>query len=664
MGGLLFGVFDAACLLVENPHSFSGVRTGTVFVAAALLLSLVAGAMTGGIFTLAERLFRLKPTALFFSGFSLAAFVWIAIRVHVRFFFGVPLTSPESAGAYLAVFAATGLVGYFSARRFSKPLAKVLEFPWIRMSALVAALAGLLVLAGERARPAVAGGLPPEASMPQATLLLTLDTVRADHLSCYGYPRGTTPALDRLARRGKLHPVAYCAIPLTNPSHTTMMTGLLPREHGVLNNGMAYRGSQTTYVERLAAHGVEAAGFVSGIPLKAGISGLERGFQVYDDTFSPFDRLHPMVTSLALLRVAHRFVPTQFVERPAKKTVTAALEWLRDVRGPHFLWVHLYDAHSPYLGPGILRERFARESEAWSAHGKRVTEWPIADYDAELREVDRQCLRLLRAFEDRAADSDDTPGRRVVVVTSDHGEGLEQHGELTHGQLLFEEDLRVPWITCDFEDAPRGIIDPKVVSHVSLFSEILPAHRLGAERDSVPEMANVASHSGADPGDRAQSSGDENTNITPVSGAPLARAPGANARSWDLLAETFAPEGRETKSAVIELVERESAIGTEHAASNSSKDSEGPARGLSTSFAGQARDSTSRTTAGRKLILNLATGEESAYDLRSDPGEVHSLESSQESWRVLRDRILRLDPNLPALDPELERRLESLGYIH
>ncbi|MCA9753831.1 MAG: sulfatase, partial [Gemmatimonadetes bacterium] len=345
------------------------------------------------------------------------------------------------------------ILGGLLATRIGRRLDEGGLVPFAALSAATAISLAFLAsdrVSREPARAAADPGAPD-------ILLVTLDTTRADHLSGYGYPRGTTPGIDRLARRGTTFPVAHVPVPLTNPSHCSLFTGLEPDEHGVRNNGTALPDTIPTFVRDLAAAGYACGAFVSGIPLKHGLSGLAPGFTHYDDVFSPLERAHPMTTSLAVVRVANRVLPGDLIERRARDTCRAAIAWLEEASGPRFLWVHLFDPHSPYDAPAWRRDRYARDA-AMVAEGRAANDWPIADYDAELRETDRWLDVLLRTFER------ETAGRGVVWLTADHGEGLEQHGELTHGTQLFEEDLRVPLITSrrDAREGGGGIVGGSV----------------------------------------------------------------------------------------------------------------------------------------------------------------------------------------------------------
>jgi hypothetical protein len=482
--GLSLGLGDGVAVLLENPRSFDAPGTSTPFLAASLAIALgacgLAGIVVAGIPGLAR---RLPPGLALGGGMAGAAFLALGVRAHVRWFFGESLTAPLQLLGGLALAVGCAALGFLVGRLGGRRIRPHLGETGLLVGA-AAAFAGTAALAFAL-RPARIVEPPAGPPVPGArdVLLLTLDTTRADRLSVYGYPRGTTPALDRLARRGLLWESAYAPIPLTNPSHASLLTGVRPREHGVLNNGTALSTAVPTFVPVLAERGWKCAAFVSGIPLKAGLSGLASGFSVYDDAFSPLERVHPMLTALALVRVANRVLPGDFIERRARDTVREAIAWLEGASGPRFLWVHLFDPHTPYDAPGILRRRFAREASGWTAGGGALTGWPHADYDAELRETDRWLGRLLRAWDDATA------GRGSVIVVGDHGEGLEQHGELTHGSQLYEEDVRVPclWRVSDGTARPNRVHRP-----VRGITEVRRSLAWAAGIDRAPPEPEVA----------------------------------------------------------------------------------------------------------------------------------------------------------------------------
>lgn len=279
-------------------------------------------------------------------------------------------------------------------------------------------------------------------------VLVTLDTVRADHLGCYGDGAAVTPALDRLAAEGLRFVQASSSVPLTLPSHTTLLTGLLPPHHGLRNNGAgALPGGTATLATLLADKGYRTGAFVGAFVLDHRF-GLARGFEVYDDEIPRDPRAG---TSLE-------------AERPGRDVVDRALAWLgREDPRPFFLWIHLYDAHAPYMPPA-----------AWAARH------PGRPYDGEISEVDEQVGRVLAAL-----DRGRLAKRTVVAVAADHGEGLGEHGERTHGLLLYEPTLHVPLLVrAPGRLAPRTIETPVSLVDLAptlagLLGKALPAPATG-----------------------------------------------------------------------------------------------------------------------------------------------------------------------------------------
>jgi arylsulfatase A-like enzyme len=232
-------------------------------------------------------------------------------------------------------------------------------------------------------------------------LLITLDTTRADRLSPYGLMDGAMPHLDRLAREGVVFDRAYTVAPLTLPAHASVMTGLLPPSHGVRDNAdAALAPAHTTLAEVLRSRGFRTGAFV-GSTVLAGDRGLAQGFDVY--RWGEADGSH---------------------ERRADVVVGEALSWLEvNADSSFFLWTHLNDPHLPYDPPEPFRS--AR----------------IDRYVGEIMFVDTQIGRLLDLLDRRRLT-----GRTVVIVAADHGEGLGEHGEATHGLFVYDAVLRVPLI--------------------------------------------------------------------------------------------------------------------------------------------------------------------------------------------------------------------------
>jgi len=262
-------------------------------------------------------------------------------------------------------------------------------------------------------------------------LLITLDTTRADRIGCYGYQPAVTPVLDQIAARGVLFENAYTACPVTLPSHSTMFSGLTPREHGVHHNGIGKLDSQIpTLAEMLRSRGYDTGGFVGAFVLNRKF-GLDRGFQEYDD-FTGAEFANSQV---------HR-------RRGGQLVVDAALEWLAGrTSRPFFCWVHLFDPHAPYRP----REEL---------FGKRFTERP---YDAGIAFADQQIGRIIEYL-----DQHHLRNRTLIVVVGDHGEGLGEHDEREHGHMLYNSTLRVPMIVAHPSLGQPGHRAAQAVSLVDL----------------------------------------------------------------------------------------------------------------------------------------------------------------------------------------------------
>ena len=250
-------------------------------------------------------------------------------------------------------------------------------------------------------------GYQPELIPSANILLLTLDTTRADHLGCYGYKEARTPNLDRLAREGIRFASAYCPAPLTLPSHTTILTGREPFSHRVRNNGHYLPAEVKTVTEALRARGYKTAAFVSSFSVDSRF-GLDRGFEVYDDTFQadlPFKTMNS--------------------ERRAEDTFSRFSRWLdQNYRNRFFCWVHYYDPHLPYDPPEPFSQEFSDRL-----------------YDGEIAYMDVYVGRILEALEEKGI-----LGKTIIIVAGDHGEGLGARVEQGHGVFLYEETVRVPLI--------------------------------------------------------------------------------------------------------------------------------------------------------------------------------------------------------------------------
>ena len=260
-------------------------------------------------------------------------------------------------------------------------------------------------------------------------LLITVDTLRADHVGSYGYMAAQTPALDRLAARGLRFAHATTVAPLTLPAHSSLMTGTFPAFHGVRDNGGFYLGDdQVTLAKVLQARGYRTGGFVSAFVLDHRW-GIGQGFDRYYDDFD-----------LAKYRVD---IGLDAVQRPASDVVSKAIEWLdRESARPFLAWVHMYEPHAPYDPPEPIRARFPPTM--------------IGAYDGEIATADVQVGRLI----DHLA-ADGRLDRTLVVILGDHGESLGEHGEEQHGFFIYDADVRIPLIIAG-PDVPSRVVDDQV----------------------------------------------------------------------------------------------------------------------------------------------------------------------------------------------------------
>jgi arylsulfatase A-like enzyme/Tfp pilus assembly protein PilF len=240
-------------------------------------------------------------------------------------------------------------------------------------------------------------------------ILISVDTLRADRLSCYGYRGRPTPHIDAIAKGGTLFSQVSSQAPLTLPSHVSLLTSSYPFSNGITDNGQQLGPNAVTLATLLKSRGYRTAAFVGGFVLDRRF-GLNQGFDFYD---SPFD-LH-----------RRRGIDPGDVKRLGEEVVRAANHWLEENSSqPFFLFLHLYDLHTPYDLPAALRQRF-----------------PGPGYEAELAYVDE----VLGGFWSALAQQR-LLEKALVVFTSDHGESLGDHGESTHGYFIYQSTLRVPLI--------------------------------------------------------------------------------------------------------------------------------------------------------------------------------------------------------------------------
>ena len=447
----------------------------------------------------------------------------------------------------------------------------------VALIAGAAAIAALVVGAWWwlRAPPAFALEVNPDRNV----LLITIDTLRADAIGAYG-GRALTPNLDRLAAQGARFDFAHAHAVVTLPSHASILTGRYPYEHGIRDNtGYRLRSNEPTAATLLKGLGFATAAFIGGFPLDRRF-GLSAGFDAYDDTLS----------RAASGADAER-------ERRADAVVTSALDWIGRQPGKWFAWVHVYDPHVVYEPPAEWAARFPS--------------------DPYLGEVSWTDFALGPLFGRLAAQ----PRPTLVVVTSDHGEGLGDHGELTHSVFAYEATLRVPLIVAEVagpeppafapgasagkqasSPKPRGVVIETPVRHVDLLPTLLE-----------------------------------------VVGAP----DGSGARSGSSLREIVRPSSPRLRRTRREA-DRPSYF---EAMTPTLTRGWAPLRGV---------------IAGRDKLIDLPVAE--LYDLAADPAESRNLAAvGTDRGQVMMNTLKTFDvapPGRPRAEtPDTIERLRSLGYV-
>src|SRR5712691_62929 len=244
---------------------------------------------------------------------------------------------------------------------------------------------------------------------PLNVVVVTIDTLRPDHVYCYGYRDVETPTLDSLAQRGVVFEQAVAQTPLTPPSHASIFTGQYPTAHHDRNTGgFILPSSSRPLAKILQEQGWDTAAFIGSAVLKK-IFGFNLGFAVYDDQMpkpGPADEFR------------------EDPERRAGVVVDRAIKWLNAQSGkPFFLWVHLYDPHLPYNPPSPFQEQYKDHP-----------------YDGEIAYTDQQLGHLIDAVRKKATQG------TIIAVLSDHGESLGEHGEYTHGVFLYDSTLRIVFL--------------------------------------------------------------------------------------------------------------------------------------------------------------------------------------------------------------------------
>jgi arylsulfatase A-like enzyme/Flp pilus assembly protein TadD len=321
---------------------------------------------------------------------------------------------------------------------------------------------------------------PPVEHSRLDVLLITVDTLRADALGAYGNRRAETPVIDRLAAAGARFDAAHAHNVTTLPSHANILSGRYPTGHGVRDNaGFRLPGSIETLATLLRSQGYRTGAFVSAFPL-ASRFGLNRGFDVYDDSFVDAQARPAFLEQ----------------ERSGRDTVARATRWIAGGGHPYFAWVHVYEPHFPYRPPEPFKSQFAE-----------------APYLGDVAAADAALAPLIDPIVAQGST-----GHTLVVLTGDHGESLGEHGEATHGIFAYEATLRVPLIVFLPSRFAARVVDAPA-RHVDVLPTILDALSIRAPdrlsgRSLLPLLEGSASKSASQ-----RSDSDEATYFEALSGA-------------------------------------------------------------------------------------------------------------------------------------------------
>jgi arylsulfatase A-like enzyme len=311
-----------------------------------------------------------------------------------------------------------------------------------RLLALLLAACGAAAGGAGRA----AGEGDPGAPRLPNVVVLTVDALRADRLSAYGYRRPTSPAIDRLLASGVRFSDAHTVEPLTNPALCSLFTSVYPHQHGATRNGLRLRPELPSLATALAAHGYRTAAFVGTWPLRDRLSGLGRHFDRYDEILT-----------------RKRWFGLFKGEATAEDLTDAALSWLRGSAAdgrPFLLWVHYAEPHAPYRLQPTEAPRLGLPARGEVARSDR--------YDTEVAFADRHLGRLVEALLAGSAGAG-RHARTLFVFAADHGESLGEHNDWGHGRNLFEPALRIP-----MGIAWPGRIRPAVVDAPALILDLAP----------------------------------------------------------------------------------------------------------------------------------------------------------------------------------------------
>ncbi|MCK6446800.1 MAG: sulfatase [Planctomycetes bacterium] len=369
---------------------------------------------------------------------------------------------------------------------------------------LAASLVFLACSSDDDSKPTTTQGAA--AGVKPSILFVSIDSLRADHVHCYGYPKETSPTLDALAAGGVRFQTAVSTTSWTLPAHAAMFTGLYDSAHGVIDNGLALSEEHVTLAEALKAAGYRTAGFFGG-PYLHPIYGLSQGFDVYAScmTTIPAD-----IDAMELRREVTKAVSPSHADVTSPRTLESITKWAAEPGdGPFFAFVHLWDVHYDYIPPPEYWKRFdpdytgSLDPRDYMGNpairpdmDPRDLEHLLALYDGEILWTDEHLGKIVELLRQKAGG----PENLLVLVTADHGEEFFEHAQRGHAISLFEEVVRVPLIVnWPGHVAPGRVVD-ELVRTIDIFPTLATA--AGAEAPAYVQgrdLLGLLAHEGSIP---------------------------------------------------------------------------------------------------------------------------------------------------------------------
>jgi arylsulfatase A-like enzyme len=320
-----------------------------------------------------------------------------------------------------------------------------------------------------------------KASIPNL-IFISIDTLRADHLSCYGYKKLNTHNIDALAQKGTKFAQAYTSVPITLPSHSSMMTGLYPMHHGALDNLNYLDQNNITLAEILKDYGYTTAAFISGFPLIARFN-FYQGFDYFNNErgkniiIVAFPLRKYTKTWIIHFLSSFRLLSLVNLSRKAEEITKSAMDWLKNNhKEPFFLFLHFWDPHGPYRPPKKYLKPQYHNNASWFQFLKCFN--PLENkypYNGEIAYVDEEIGRIKHFLENSGISKNS-----IIVFISDHGEGLDEHNYKGHTDRVYEEQLHVPLLVIYPPLIPEGKVVKQPVDIVNIMPTILDMLKIPA----------------------------------------------------------------------------------------------------------------------------------------------------------------------------------------